>query len=410
NKRAIVVVAAVLVIGIIVGIGCWAISNVFAPTGGDGPVINKPAPDPLLTVDDMAGLGVGEWLVSPEVPTAANALCIGATYETAPLADRIATRQLNTAGNPANTVANLVATYATLQIAGQVLADQVSQMGICPGVTAQLVNSYDIAGLGDEFSAFTLMLETDVLEYHTIFLGRTGRVNIFVDLVDSQKAIAPAEASGMLVKVLNRLCRGGEGACPTGISVNATVPPVGDFAGWLTEVDMPRINANAGAWGASEPSSTLKITGSQCEVGDLKKVSGAKALQRTLLLVGDPKAPKSFGVDQVDYTFDDPDKAAKYAKELNRGLANCADTRPTAAVEEGANIKGVGAGDAAFTGKTYQITHTISVDSSTVYRVAVITSGSSVGYLFANPSANFNFSDQQWKAIATRAAERITQK
>ena len=82
---------------------------------------------------------------------------------------------------------------------------------------------------------------------------------------------------------------------------------------------------------------------------------------------------------------------------------------PTAAVKKGPSTKGEAADGVAFTGRSFLITQKTAEDEEVPFRVAVVRVDDRVAYLLANPSAEFDFSADQWKAIMTRTAQRVSQ-
>jgi hypothetical protein len=404
------VVLVVVFVGVLVGSFSW----LWLQNEDQNPNIpsNQPqpsAPEPLLTADDLQGLVGASWTVSQTTPDPKATLCVGPAFSMPPNADRVLVRQLTSNAAQPNTLVNVVAVFPDADAATQAYALQLSQVGVCEDAPIQLLNSYNVSGLGDEAMAVTLILQYDVPEYHTLMLARTGRTTVLVDISDAKRGIPATELADPMVKALIRLCRNGGGACPTSVMVKKDVPPPGDFTGWLSEVDLPRISDGVGRWGATPPTATPRQVGSQCELTNLNKVKDATREQRTLLLMNDPNAPDGFGVDQVNYRFTTDKKATAFAKKITEEIAACAESRPTAQVDDTTKVNGVGASAKAYSGTTFLVTHKVSATQTTSFRVAVLVSSDRVSYLLANPSEDFDFTEKQWEALAARAGERVTQ-
>ena len=64
----------------------------------------------------------------------------------------------------------------------------------------------------------------------------------------------------------------------------------------------------------------------------------------------------------------------------------------------------------AGTGAAWVVTQKVDQAAATArFRNAVVAVGNRVVYLLANPTNEFDFSDEAWHAVARRAAERATQ-
>lgn len=410
--RALGVLAAVLAIAGGVAGSVWWLGPQATPPSTPS---NSPSPsaglDPLLTPADLGRLGGTTWLVdsAPASPPASAPVCLPAGVETMPVADRTAPRVLAAQSAPARYVIHVVETYADPVAARQAYAARLLQAGTCADTEALIVGTRTVSGLANAAFASYIQVQAETPEHHSLVVSQTGRNLSLIDVV-SAEPIDLAETAKVAAKPLARLCSGGEGVCPTTVSLTASIPAAGEYPGWLIEADLPRITAGAGRWGATRPSPSLTILGSQCEAVSLVKVSDAtSSAQRTLLLADDPSAPTGFGIDQVVYSFPSGKTAKTFGDKLGNNLADCADRVPTATVEKGPTVKGEGADGVAFTGRSFLITQKTAEKDAVPFRVAVLRVGERIAYLLANPSVDFDFSANQWKAIMTRTAQRVSQ-
>ncbi|MGB7964473.1 MAG: hypothetical protein WCF12_16140 [Propionicimonas sp.] len=413
SRRAIAVIGGVVAIALIVAGVVWGLNQNGASTT---PIASasqpQPALDPLLTEADVAGLASASWQVSTTQPTPGSAypLCIPATAEGMPVPDRTAERLITSTSTQTDSVKNAVETYADAATAAKAYQERVVQAGTCPDTEALIVSSYSISDLADAALGSQVRVQATQTEYHTLVISQSGRNLSLVDVLTTEKPVGVTAAARVAAKPLARLCSGGEGACPGTLKVTRALPAAGALAGWLVEADLPRITAGAGRWGATDPSKSLSIVGSQCEAVNLQKVTGTTAAaQRTMLLADDSAAPTGFGVDQVTYTFPTESAAKRFVTSLTSNLKLCPSRVPTATVEAGPNVKGTGADKVAITGSSFQVTQKTGADGTFPFRVAIITVGTKVGYLVANPSTTFDFTDDQWKDIVLRAGQRISQ-
>ncbi|MEA5117266.1 MAG: hypothetical protein VB036_06565, partial [Propionicimonas sp.] len=411
--RALGVIAGVVVIaGLVTGGGLWFAPQVPAPGPGvvtTPTVAPEPPLDPLLTATDLGSLAGSSWVVSGA--GAEDPVCLAADAAGMPTPDRTARRVLTAQNEPTDTRTHVVDTYPDAATAARAYADRLTQSGTCTGTVALIVASYQLDGLADSAAVTTIDVQDDPVMHHTVLISQTGRNVSLIDLATAAKPPALDEVAAVATKPLARLCSGGEGTCPAAaVEVQDTVPAADQNPGWLLEADLPRINPGYGSWKATQPTSDLTIIGSQCETVDLTKVKDATALQRTLPFAADPAMPMglSFGIDEVTYTFADASAAKKFQSRLNDDLSGCAKQIPTATVTDGPSTKGIGEDSLAFSGKSYNVVQK-TASAAFPYRVAVLRADNRVTYLMANPTEKFNFTDAQWKAIMTRAGQRVTQ-
>lgn len=393
SRTVVIVVAIVLALALIAGAVVWALL-------GRGPAVTNPeakAVDPLLSTTEVTAVSGGAW---QETGVTRTPLCVG--QDTQPAAQRSASRMLTSSSD---SVLQLVYTFADDQAATQAYTGLVADAGTCSQDTALIAGASTVKGLADSADAVRLTIQGAKDEHHVLLLTRSGRtVNTFDVTGDANLTVATvAEVASA---ALTRQCSAG-GTCPSSVTVSDSLPAPGDPAGWLVAADLPQITSGSGKWTAL-PIQAISLQGSQCEDMDLTKVTGTvNSAERVFVLTGDAKAPAQFGIDHAVWTFSSAKAATTLANKLMTNISGCAKNTPTATVNAGPSVKGVGNGTQV-TGKTWEITHKLST-GTIVFRVAVVTSGTRVSYLLANPSKDFDFTDAEWAAIALRAGQRASQ-
>jgi len=393
SRTVVIVVAAALALALIAGAVAYSILS-------RNPAATNPAAkpvDPLLTTTEVAALGDGTW---QEVGVTRTPLCVG--QDTQPAAQRSASRLLTSASG---SVLQFVYTFADEPAATQAYAAQLADAGACPHDSVLIAGASTVKGLADSADAVRLTIQATKDEHHVLLLTRSGRtLNTFDVTGDANLSIATV--AKVASAALARQCSAG-GTCPSTLTVADSLPAAGDPAGWLVAADLPQVTPGSGKWTAL-PIQAITLQGSQCEDVDLTKVTGTMdSSERVFVLTGDSKAPAQFGIDHAVWRFSTPKAATSLASKLTGNIADCATNTPTATVNAGPSIKGVGNG-VQVTGKTWEITHKLST-GTIVFRVAVVTAGNRVSYLLANPSKDFDFTDAEWAAIALRAGQRASQ-
>ncbi len=409
SRPALIVIAAVAAVVLVVAGVVWALTlRSTASSGGPSESGTAAAQDPFLTASDLGALGGTTWVDSNGNPDGLRPLCLPATADGLPAAQRSPSKKLTGSTSPASTVVQAIDTYADDAGATRAYAARLVQAGTCTDTIALISGANTISGLADSAQVIRLTVQEQTDQFHSLLISRTGRSVSLID-VATATAVPASDLANVAAAALSRGCGGQLGTCPGSISVATSLPPAGNPIGWLVPADLPRITAGAGRWGATEPKTTLDVVGSLCEAINLKTVSGTKSVgQRTLLMADDSNAPQGFGVDQVVYTFADSKGVATLATKLDKNLTACPDRTPTASVKEGPAVKGTGANQAKISGSTYMVTQKTGTDT-VVFRVAVLSVDTRLVYLLANPSTTFDFSDSDWAKVAVRAGQRASQ-
>ncbi|MEZ5089333.1 MAG: hypothetical protein R2719_06160 [Micropruina sp.] len=273
---------------------------------------------------------------------------------------------------------------------------------------AHLVAAHRVTGLADQVTA--VVVDVPGLGEHNLLIARTGR---FVDVLDASStsfSLTNDTLATALAASLGRQCGAAGGTCPATVTTALTVPPKAEPAGWLTLADLPRVGTGDGAWSAAQagPPTTK---GSGCERVDLTRVaSTTAATQQTYVVATDPTA-SAFGIDEVVYTFAKPAGAADLARTLSRNIAACTKATPTATVQRAA-VTTVDAGGKTLAATSYRITHRLGESKAAAFRVGVAVVGTRLVYLMAflpDASADYDFTEDDWRDLVGRAAQRATQ-
>ncbi len=240
------------------------------------------------------------------MPAGLRPLCLPATADGLPEAQRSPSKKITASSSPSDIVVQVIDTYADDATATQAYAARLVQAGTCADTVALITGANTISGLADSAEVIRLTVQEQTDQFHSLLISRTGRSVSLIDVTTATEVTA-SDVASVAAAALSRGCGGQLGTCPGSISVATTPPPAGNPFGWLVPADLPRITPGAGRWGATEPKTTLDVVGSLCEAINLKSVAGTQSVgQRTLLLADDSSAPQGFGVDQVVYTFADP--------------------------------------------------------------------------------------------------------
>lgn len=423
SRRAVAGLAAGAVFAAgAVGIGVYAlgtqVNRAPTPTASTRTIMPASA-TPLVTADRLLtdadarllAKNAGWKVALTADATDANSpqpLCIEQRTDGEPVPVATALRTFTTASARKTAALHQIDGYATAKDAEKVFALRAEQLGSCSQVPSHIAHGYRVSGLGDEAVAVGIALQNAPTVFHTLVLNRTGSVLNILDVAQTAVLPNPLGVAKAAAQATTRQCKAADGMCPVQTAVTPAPPPAAGLRGWLVEFDLPRITPAAGVWTTSPPVTNLTVQGSGCENVDLRSVRGPKTrAQRTYLLTQDDAAPQGFGVDEVLYTFDDEKAAAKFAARLTKNVAGCEKRVLTAKVDKADRYQGTGARGASVAVSSYAVSQEISRGKRIRFRVAVITTRSTVSYLLATPGERFDFSDRAWRALTLRAGERI---
>lgn len=432
SRRPTQVLVLLLVLAVIAAFFAWsATQRTGSATGAPATAAASPTPTPsglteeqLLTAANLAKLRSGvTWAqagasASPASPDPASpgtaspgtavdpapaCLELSATGGGTPLAE---VSRSFTAARDGGVLRQIVQAWpddAAATTAYQALAAQATTCR-----DAHLVAAHRVTGLADQVTA--VVVDVPGLGEHNLLIARTGR---FVDVLDASStsfSLTNDTLASALAASLGRQCGAAGGTCPATVTTALTVPPKAEPAGWLTLADLPRVGTGDGAWSAAQagPPTTK---GSGCERVDLTRVaSTTAATQQTYVVATDPTA-SAFGIDEVVYTFAKPAGAADLARTLSRNIAACTKATPTATVQRAA-VTTVDAGGKTLAATSYRITHRLGESKAAAFRVGVAVVGTRLVYLMAflpDASADYDFTEDDWRDLVGRAAQRATQ-
>lgn len=421
RKTLLIFIIGALVVALLVVLGSF-----FAGRGTTTPS-TTPSPTPSTSVS-MVPPVTGEDLITLDD---ANAVVDGATWDIARTAETREEAEGRPACigagpddvNPTDTFQRLIGTsqddalaalhqidlYADESAAQQVQAVRVQSLIKCDEIQAHILASSTITGLGDEVTQLTVSYQEEQEAVHTVLLVRTGRALSMLDVTRVTEAVPVEGAVAGLERSLGEICGRVDGTCPASPAVTAAVPPPVEPEGWLITADLPRIRPGYGRWLPTEPAE-LTSAGMGCENLPLATEPGPTARQqRTYLLSQDDQTPKSFGMDEMVFDFEDNAAAQAFTTKLIDNLKSCKDRRETAVVSDLGVVEGTGADGVAVSASVLDIDLATSDDDAVKYQLVVAIADTRVSYLLTSVTDDYLFTEDQQKELALRVAQRNSQ-
>ena len=114
-------------------------------------------------------------------------------------------------------------------------------------------------------------------------------------------------------------------------------------------------------------------------------------------------------MNEIVLTMKDRKAAKRLAGDIKKDLESCKDRKLTAAVAKPDKVSGVGARSTEIAGYT-AIVEQKAGRGPRKFRVGRRRGPATRSiYTFANPTEDYDFTNDQWNTIAVRAGERVTQ-
>lgn len=340
--------------------------------------------------------------------------CIGPQAADQPIPQITQLRGLSASGDDRTAALHRADAYASAEDAQKVFEFRSAELGACTDTPLYVEKGLNVTGLGDEALGVRVVLQDTKSGYHSVVLVRTGRVVNLLDVARTGAAFDMTAQAKSLGQSINRQCGPALGLCmsPT-VAVTDGLPPAGGAEpGFLTSGDIPRISPGSGTWRGNPLAASVDVQdGSSCEAVDFGSIGGTGVTRqmRTYLLRNDAAAPPQFGVDQVILTMGSAQEATDLAGRIGGNMSSCGTRTLTSQVPKTGAVESTGEGDVEIRGNWYVVTSKIDQAQNQHYRVAVVAAGNRLIYLRSNPTQTFDFTDEAWAQVATRAGERTTQ-
>lgn len=398
------------------GIGPAEPTDSPSPLASDSVSVAPPEPAEeadLVTGEDLAAVATpAEWSVIGTTSSAAEhdlrPLCLSTLQEPHNPTHSFQ-RTLGTGGDDKLAALHRIDVFASEAAAQEMMELRTSALANCTEVAARMVGAATVTGLSTDTFQVTLVQEDDPAKYHTVLVVRDGAA---LQLLDVARDGSPPEAdalAGVLVRPTTRIAevQGVEGPGTPAV-VNAVVPPA-DPPGWLTPVDLPRLNPGVGRWTMTEQQ-PIDTRGMGCE--DMELATEAGPTERAKIayaLTQDPQVPERFGIDELLFTFPSPVEAAAFVTKLGTNLNSCKDRVNTAEVEE---LDGVAPRDAegnTLSARIFAASQAISDTERVHYQSVVAVAGNKVAYTLVSVTPEVQFTPEQLTYLAERVAIRASQ-
>jgi DNA-directed RNA polymerase specialized sigma24 family protein len=196
----------------------------------------------------------------------------------------------------------------------------------CTAPRIQLVDAYDVTGLGDQAQVLRMRIPGKQPRAFVIGLARTGSLTTSTVLETRTPEPAPAAlmVSALSTSVANLCSSRVAGACIGAVTASATLPPPsGETPGMLAIADLPAIANVNDTWAGTDPTpATVNVAATTCDKADFAK-SGAKNPVTRTYLIPEAALPKRFGLTETLGEFATDKAATAFVARIAARMKAC---------------------------------------------------------------------------------------
>jgi DNA-directed RNA polymerase specialized sigma24 family protein len=275
----------------------------------------------------------------------------------------------------------------------------------CREPRLQLVSTRQVTGVGDEATLVELRDWNTPNRSVVAGIARTGALTTTVVSAQPAPGRSPIRTgAGLLSQAVARLCElpdGGTCAGPARLRTVAPVP-IGEHPAMLDEVDLPPVTGVAQPWAATAPGpATTNAAATRCDRSVFHRKGVTGDLTRSYVIPA-AKLPPQFGLTETIGSFGTAKAATRFVAATRAAVDACPEkdlSTKTTLLENVATP----ARDLT----TWRLRVEISDKTTVVFLMAILREGDDVAQIGFVPSGAATISDDAFKALTHRAAERL---
>jgi len=375
---------------------------------------SAPTPEPvevpessLLSAEQVAARvpGTGWTIVRTDENTEGDGLVM--PCQTSRYADARSTaamvRTFTTSGAKAAEAVQATQASATPKAAGRGYRTAVSWFAGCADQRAQLLDTREVRGVGDEAMLLVLRTWDDPRSTLVAGVARTGLLTTTV-LTRTPLGREPelARSASLLENAVDGLCgRTGAGACTTVPKLRRVPPvPAAVVPGMLAEVDLAPVGDVRRPWVGTEPrEARTNAAATSCDQTDFKAPMSNSAT-RTFLIPG-ARLRAEFGLTETVGTLPER-KAAGFVDDVRDRLQRCSDK------QMGTTVDRIRHDEAKHRDLTvWRVTTEISDNRSVGFLMGIVRDRTAVAQVGFVPDPAAGMSPDAFVALAERALARL---
>ncbi|HEY1135411.1 MAG TPA: hypothetical protein VGE77_12630 [Nocardioides sp.] len=287
--------------------------------------------------------------------------------------------------------------------AGTTFESWATWFGGCDEGRAQLVETYDVAGVGDDAMAFVVRVGGPPSSVVTAAVARTGDVTTAVVADTGSGADEREPVVNLLASAVDRVCDSeAGGACSTSPALEPRLPvATGDAPLLLDLVDLPAVSGIDLPWSGTRP--TAPEANPAATVCDRASFAEGVADPTTrTFVIPDAGLPATFGLAQTSGRLSDQQVADGFVGTIADRMADCVEQD----LVTSARVIGSGEYD---DGRMSVWRLAVRVDEESTVRVlmGVARVGNLVTQVGFVPAGDADVDDDTFVALVERARERL---
>jgi DNA-directed RNA polymerase specialized sigma24 family protein len=278
----------------------------------------------------------------------------------------------------------------------------------CTVPRIQLLDSYTVAGVGDEAQVIRMRVPGAPDRSYVVALARTGALTTSTVLETATAQPVPASTvAATLATSVRDLCGSRvAGTCVGAVrTAPALPPPSGETAGMLSIVDLPVIPKVRRAWSGTAPSDATKNpAATTCDRANFATSGAAKPVSRSYLIL-DAGLPARFGLTETVGTFTTAKQASAFVDQVVARMARCEGKELGSTVTQRLVRSNRARGESF---ALWRLGNQVDPHRPEVlYWVGIARLGAQVTQLLMTPVKSYDISQATFGSLLTRARDRL---
>jgi hypothetical protein len=301
-------------------------------------------------------------------------------------------------------VAQAIEVSSSDEVAAEAYQRLVQFYSDCEHPRVQLVAAYTVERPFGDFQILSLRSHRSPERAFTVGFSHSGTItSTLVHEVDGDKGPSIQAFAQELNASVAKVCKDSGGECSDTIEVIRTdPPPTTESPSFLGIVDLPPIADINQVWAGAPFSADTNPAATQCDKATYDGKSVTKADSRVYVLYQALDVPPEFGVAETTARFSSPGKAKAYVEKMTGRIDGCSDEVLSATVDERREVDLRSA-----SGVVWRVGFEVADDKVVYFRTAFVRRGADVAQVTFTPSGKYDISQDEFLALAQRAATRL---
>jgi hypothetical protein len=310
-----------------------------------------------------------------------------------------------TGGQGSSRVAQSIEVSRSDAIAARTYQRLVQWYSDCEHPRVQLVAAYTVKRPFGDFQILSLRSHRSPERTFTVGFSHSGTItSTLVHEVDGAEGPSIEAFAQTLNESVAKVCKDSGGECSQQIQVMQTdPPPTTEAPSFLGIVDLPPVADIDSVWASAPFSAQSNPAATQCDKAKYTGKSVTTAGSRVYVLYQAQGLPQEFGIAETVARFSSTKKAKEFVKDVKGRIDACSDDILSAEVDQKRPVEVPKA-----SGTVWRVGFEVADGKKVFYRTAIVRRGADVAQLTFTPAGKYDISQNEFTAVARRAATRLT--